>query len=53
MCADGLRSIRQGEPGRPFGSVLSAFEAGAQTSQHCLAIADRVLAAAASMISAQ
>ena len=30
MCADGLRSIRQREPGRPLGSVLPAFEPDAQ-----------------------
>ena len=37
----------------PLGSVLPAFEPDAQISQHCLAIAGRVLAAAASMIPAQ
>ncbi len=37
----------------PLGSVLPAFEPDAQTTQRCLAIADRVLAAAASMIPAQ
>jgi HEPN domain-containing protein len=37
----------------PLGSVLPAFEPDAQTSQHCLAIADRVLAVAGSMIPAQ
>lgn len=37
----------------PLGSVLPAFEPDAQTAQQCLAIVDRVLAAAASMIPAQ
>jgi hypothetical protein len=36
-----------------LGSVLPAFEPDAQTAQHCLGIADRVLAAAATMIPAQ
>ena len=36
----------------PLGSVLPAFEADVQTAHHCLAIADRVLAAAASAIPA-
>ena len=34
----------------PLGSVLPAFEPDAQTAEHCLAIVDRVLAAAASVI---
>lgn len=37
----------------PLGSVLPAFEPDAQTTQHCLAIVDRVLTAAASVIPAQ
>jgi HEPN domain-containing protein len=37
----------------PLGSVLPVFEPDAQTAEHCLAIVDRVLAAAASMIPAQ
>jgi len=37
----------------PLGSVLPAFEPDAQTAQKCLAIGDRVLAAAASVIPAQ
>jgi HEPN domain-containing protein len=35
----------------PLGSVLPAFEPDAQTAKHCLAIADRVLAAAAASVS--
>jgi HEPN domain-containing protein len=37
----------------PLGSVVPAFEPDAHTAQHCLVIADRVLAAAASMIPAR
>ena len=37
----------------PLGSVLPAFEPDAQTAEHCLAIVDRVLAAAASLIPAR
>ncbi len=37
----------------PLGSVLPAFEPDAQTAEHCLAIVDRVLAAAASVIPAE
>lgn len=37
----------------PLGSVLPAFEPDARTAEHCLAIADRVLTAAASVIPAR
>ena len=37
----------------PLGSVLPAFEPDAQTAEQCLAIVDRVLAAAASVIPAK
>jgi len=37
----------------PLGSVLPAFVPDAQTAEKCLAIVDRVLAAAASVIAAQ
>jgi HEPN domain-containing protein len=37
----------------PLGSALPAFEPDAQTAQQCLAIVDRVLAAAATLIVAQ
>ncbi len=36
----------------PLGSVLPAFEPDAQVAQHCLAIVDRVLTAAANLIAA-
>ena len=37
----------------PLGSVLPTYEPDAQTAKHCLVIADRAIAAAASVIPAK